>query len=340
MARVAFWMRLVEPSERLRVRIERRVGFQRCHQERSHLAPNVEAASGENSDDVFVGPDDDRLAATAARFVDAVERSGEHPPLIAITRLEPSSMRMKDSVACSTQSLRDDLYTVPRALVHEEVADSRHVARMKLEVSPAVGHALRIRRPVTSVIPKGSKRFFLAKSSVLVCAGLRDHGGQQVRTWAAVRPPRSQAERPSGAPKRTCTKCSLCERLVQLRLARAQTAVQAGGHRQEITKIDVGLPVRAWFRCQLGKEAEHALIQFEQAAVDGDADQGRRDALGDRGDVVLAVTEVRIEIGVHNQNAIPNDLHAVDRQVPFVDLLDDIADINALSGSRLRRHNI
>jgi hypothetical protein len=91
-----------------------------------------------------------------------------------------------------------------------------------------------------------------------------------------------------------------------------------------MAKLDLGPAVRRRHRHELLERCHDALVERQQSSIDRNAHPGRRDALGDRGDIVRLVSKIGVEIRVQDENTVPHHLQAIDGQVLLVDLLYDL----------------
>ena len=99
-------------------------------------------------------------------------------------------------------------------------------------------------------------------------------------------------------------------------LGRPAAAVHPGGHRQQVLDRHRRLQLVNVFRGGIGQDLDHRDIDPRQETlIDGDSDQRRRDALGDRVDDVAGVLRERVDDGVEHHIPVADHRDAVDRAV-------------------------
>ena len=197
--------------------------------------------------------------------------------------------------------------------VEIEESQSRKIARLQLQVTPSVRHTLRIARPTAFRDSEWTEQYLPSELVLTHSRCVLDDSRQQVVVGAAVAELRTWL-RPHRHLQGVSDPVRALLHREELAFVASEATIESGLHCQQIlhgnsvaTSVGRSGCGRNNFRQPLRKR--------ELADVDCSPNQNRRDALGNRRDVVPTAACERIEAAVKHYDSAAHNKKAVNRNV-------------------------
>ena len=245
----------------------------------------LEAAAGVHEHEFFVGPDGDALATAAHGF----EQAGKlvaHPPVVTVAILAAGALDVRASGG-TKPVFGNDLAVRPASALEEKMAEPGHIARVQLEIAPAVVVALRVGGPGGVANAERLEEFAPREGEGVGAGDAREEDREEMAIGVAIEEARARlgGHREVERELRPITAAAHGRELpvgVDAGRAERHAAVPAGLHGEEMFERLLALARVEFGNGTTGKEVEHGLLHVaDVTAFNGQPDDRGSDALGD-----------------------------------------------------------